>query len=83
MAFYPVVAYHEPSSYQLSLFEDFEHHQLIMQQSQQQYNKERQLYTTMEVIKKKYGKNSVLKASSLLKHSTIKMRNQQIGGHLA
>lgn len=83
VAFYPVVAYHEPSSYQLSLFEDFEHHQLTMQQSQQQYNKERQLYTTMEVIKKKYGKNSVLKASSLLKHSTIKMRNQQIGGHLA
>ena len=34
-------------------------------------------------IKKKYGKNSVLKASSLLEDSTIKERNNKVGGHNA
>lgn len=34
-------------------------------------------------IKDKYGKNAVLKASSLLKDSTIQERNKKIGGHSA
>ncbi len=34
-------------------------------------------------IKDKYGKNSLLKASSLLEDSTIQERNQKIGGHSA
>ena len=32
-------------------------------------------------IKDKFGKNAVLKASSLLDDSTIKERNKKIGGH--
>ena len=32
-------------------------------------------------IKNKMGKNSILKASSLLEESTIKSRNEKIGGH--
>ena len=32
-------------------------------------------------IKNKLGKNSILKASSLLEESTIKSRNKKIGGH--
>ncbi len=34
-------------------------------------------------IKNKYGKNSLLSASSLLRDSTIKDRNKKIGGHTA
>ncbi len=36
---------------------------------------------TMDEIHLKFGKNSILKASSLLSNSTIKERNQKIGGH--
>ena len=34
-------------------------------------------------IMKKFGKNALLKTSSLLKESTIKQRNSEIGGHKA
>jgi DNA polymerase V len=36
---------------------------------------------TIDEVKNKYGKNSLLKASSLLDSSTIKERNEKIGGH--
>lgn len=38
---------------------------------------------TIDRIKNKYGSNSLLKASSLLEDSTIKDRNNKIGGHHA
>ena len=44
-------------------------------------NKERNLYRALDEISKKYGKNKVLKGSSLTKESTIKERHNQIGGH--
>jgi DNA polymerase V len=34
-------------------------------------------------IKKKYGKNAILKGTNLLDGATAKDRNQQIGGHKA
>ncbi len=55
---------------QLNLFEDFE-----------QLQKQQQMHKTVDTLKEKYGKNSLLKASSLLDDSTIKERNQKIGGH--
>lgn len=42
---------------------------------------ERSLYRTLDSIKEAFGKNSVLRCSSLLSHSTVKSRNAQIGGH--
>ena len=38
---------------------------------------------TIDLIKNRFGKNSLLKASSLLSDSTIKERNKKIGGHNA
>ena len=35
----------------------------------------------VDEIKKKFGDNAILKASSLLNYSTIKMRNKKMGGH--
>ncbi len=43
--------------------------------------KERDLNLTLDKIRDTYGRNSVLRCSSLLKNSTIKMRHTQIGGH--
>lgn len=39
--------------------------------------------TTIDEIKTRFGKNAILKASSLLPDSTIKERNKKIGGHSA
>ena len=39
------------------------------------------LQKTIDLLQSKFGKNSVLRASSLLKESTIRERNEFIGGH--
>lgn len=44
-------------------------------------DKERHLYAALDEIQSKFGKNKVLKGTSLLKESTIKERHNQIGGH--
>ena len=44
-------------------------------------NKEMKINETVDEIKKRYGKNSILKGTSLLKDSTIMERNKKIGGH--
>ena len=55
---------------QLNLFENYEEN-LKKQKNVQ----------SIDTIQNKFGKNSLLKASSLLEDSTIKERNQKIGGH--
>ena len=55
---------------QLNFFESFEHKQ-----------EQDRIYKTLDQVHERFGKNSVLKASSLLENSTIKKRNHQIGGH--
>ena len=55
---------------QLDLFNDLE-----------KIEEEEKVNTTIDEIKNKYGKNSILKASSLLPDSTAIDRNKKIGGH--
>ena len=62
----------EPTLHQYSLFEDID-----------QLEKEQELFTTVDQIKERFGKNSVNRASSEFKSSTIKERNKLIGGHRA
>ena len=57
---------------QLNLFEDYE----------EQIKKDN-INEAVDNIKNKFGKNSILKASSLLKDSTAIERNKKIGGHRA
>lgn len=45
--------------------------------------KENNLNKTVIDLKEKYGKNTILKAINLLDESTLKERNDQIGGHRA
>lgn len=58
------------SGVQLNLFESID-----------TLEEERELNSTIDDIKSKYGKNSLVKASCLLEDSTILERNQKIGGH--
>ena len=59
-------------SLQLNLFEDFE---IIKQEEKKE--------KTIDEITNIFGKNSILKASSLLEDSTVRDRNKKIGGHSA
>lgn len=45
--------------------------------------KEKQLQEVMLGIKKKFGRNAVLKGTNYLDGATMKERNKQIGGHKA
>ena len=45
--------------------------------------KERKMQAAMLEIKKKFGKNAILKGMNLQEGATAKDRNQQIGGHKA
>lgn len=58
--------------YQFSLFEDVE-----------KVVKEQQLFWAMDEVKIRFGKNSVVRTSSETEASTIKARNEMIGGHHA
>ncbi len=60
----------DKSNLQLNLFENYE--KSIIEDN---YNK------SIDDINAKFGKNTILKASSLLKDSTIIDRNKKIGGH--
>ncbi len=44
-------------------------------------NERRSLYRSIDAIKELFGKNSLLRCSSLKSYSTAKTRHQQIGGH--
>ena len=55
--------------------------QLSMFEDDQEQIKRHNLQKTMDLLQSKYGKNSVLRASSLLEESTIRERNEFIGGH--
>ena len=62
---------------QMSLFAD------DSQQEQIQLERERQKQQAILSIKKKYGKNAVLKGMNLQEGATARQRNNQIGGHKA
>ena len=60
---------------------DASYQQLNMFEDDKEQIKRRNLQKTMDLLQTKYGKNSVLRASSLLEESTIRERNGFIGGH--
>ena len=43
--------------------------------------KERQVHEAMLSIKEQFGKNSILRASSLQEEGTMRFRNTLVGGH--
>ena len=64
---------------QIDLFTDME----AKQKEEEALAKERNIQKAMLDIQKKYGKNAILKATSLEEGATAQERNRQIGGHKA
>lgn len=63
----------DTGTYQFSLFDDAE--------NVEKMEKEKKLQKALVGLKKRYGKNSILKGTNYLEGATMKERNQQIGGH--
>jgi DNA polymerase V len=68
---------------QLDLFTDYEALEQKEKAEQAALEREKKMQHAMLQIKKKYGKNAILKGTNLLDGATAKDRNQQIGGHKA
>ena len=68
---------------QLTLFTDFEAEQKKKEKEEEELSKERKLQEAMLSVKKRYGKNAMLKGMNLQEGAMTKERNNQIGGHKA
>lgn len=68
---------------QLDLFTDYAALEKEKQEEKERLSKERKLQEAMLSVKKKYGKNAMLKGMNLQEGATTIERNRQIGGHKA
>lgn len=68
---------------QLDLFTDYEALKKEKEAELETFFKERKLQEAMLSVKKKYGKNAILKGMNLEEGATTLERNRQIGGHKA
>jgi DNA polymerase V len=68
---------------QLDLFTDYEEQAKKKETEEKQLQREKQMQKAMLEIKKKYGKNAILKGMNLEEGATTVERNRQIGGHKA
>ena len=73
----------KPDFEQLDLFTDYEARERQEKEEARRREKERKMQQAMLDIKKKFGKNAVLKGVSLEEGATARERNRQIGGHKA
>lgn len=68
---------------QLDLFTDYRKEEEQKKKEEKDLEKERKLQQAMLSIKKKYGKNAVLKGRNFEEGATMQEKNKQIGGHKA
>lgn len=68
---------------QMDLFTDYQALAEKQKAEQTRMEKERRLQEVMLSVKKKYGKNAMLKGTNLQEGATMIDRNNQIGGHRA
>lgn len=68
---------------QLDLFTDYEALQKEREKEDAALEREKKIQQAVLSIKKRYGKNAVLKGMNLQEGATSKDRNEQIGGHKA
>jgi DNA polymerase V len=68
---------------QLDLFTDYETLQKQQKEEEAALEREKKMQQAMISIKKKFGKNAILKGMNLQEGATAKDRNRQIGGHKA
>ena len=73
---------HEERHYeQMDLFTDYEALEKERERERLRLEKEKSLQHAVIGIKKKFGKNAILKGTDLREGATARERNQQIGGH--
>ncbi len=68
---------------QMSMFVDYERLERERREEDAALAKEKQMQTAIIDIKKKFGKNAILKGMNLEDGATARDRNEQIGGHKA
>lgn len=68
---------------QLDLFTDYGKLEEERKQEKEELERERRMQDTVLSIKKKFGKNAILRGMNLEEGATTMSRNQQIGGHKA
>ncbi len=73
----------EDNYVQLDLFTDYNQLEQKKKEEQLDLERERKMQEVMLSIKKKYGKNSILRGTNLQEGATAIGRNNQIGGHKA
>ena len=77
------IAKKEEKYEQLDLFTDYKAKEQEQAEEDAVLERERRMQQTMLTIKKKFGKNAILKGMNLQEGATAKDRNEQIGGHKA
>ena len=73
----------KPAMEQLDLFTDYKAAQAKAEAEAAELAREKKLQETMLGIKRKYGKNAILKGTNLMDGATAADRNNRIGGHRA
>lgn len=73
----------ENNNIQLDLFTNYEQKRKQEQAEKKRLDKERRIQETQISIKKRFGKNSILRGLNFEDGATAKERNNQIGGHKA
>lgn len=73
----------EDSFEQLTLFADYEKVEKEREEEKEQLEREKKMQQAVLSIKKKFGKNAILKGMNLEEGATTIDRNNQIGGHKA
>jgi DNA polymerase V len=66
---------------QLDLFTDYEEVERKKKEEQAALDKERRMQEARLAIKRRYGKNAILKGLNFDEGATARERNAQIGGH--
>ncbi len=69
--------------YQLDLFTDYAAEEARQKAEDRELEREKKIQAATLAIKKKYGKNAILKGMNLQEGATAMERNAQIGGHKA
>ena len=68
---------------QMDLFTDYEAHEQQIKKEEEELAREKRVQEALIDIKRRYGKNAILKGANLQEGATAKERNEQIGGHKA
>ena len=72
-----------PASEQLDLFTDYEAESVRREEEEERLRRERSCQQAVLDIRRRFGKNAILRGMNLQQGATARSRNQQIGGHKA